>query len=136
MMGTETDGVERSVHFLPPLTGHARDGYPAALPGPSTGSDGAHPAPPMPPAPRSPRGPFPEQPVSEHSSHSPAAADLGDIKVEPDNVPTRFLTVLAGALTVVVVALVALAIFLFDMEKANQLESKGYSDAERVERIQ
>ena len=74
--------------------------------------------------------------MSEHSSHSPAAADLGNIQVEPDNVPTRFLTVLAAALTVVVVALVSLAIFLFDMEKANQLEAKGYSGAERVERSQ
>lgn len=74
--------------------------------------------------------------MSEHSSHSPAAADLGNIQVEPDNVPTRFLTVLAAALTVVVVALVSLAIFLFDMEKANQLEAKGYSGVERVERSQ
>ena len=72
--------------------------------------------------------------MSEHSSHSPSADDLGDIQVEPDNVPTRFLTVIAGALTVVVVALVCLGIFLFDMEKANQLEAKGYSGAERVER--
>ena len=72
--------------------------------------------------------------MSEHPSHSPSAADLGDIQVEPDNVPTRFLTILGAVLTVVVVCFVCLAIFLFDMEKANQLEAKGYSGVDRIER--
>ena len=63
-----------------------------------------------------------------HSSPSgPDAADLAGIDVEPDNVPTKMLTMLAGAITVVVVALVFLAIALFDAEKAHQLESKGYT---------
>lgn len=72
--------------------------------------------------------------MSEPTSHAPSASDLGNIQVEPDNVPTRFLTILAGGITVVVIGLVFLAIALFDMEKASQLESKGYADVDRVER--
>ena len=70
------------------------------------------------------------------SSNSPTAAptaeDLAGIDVEPDNVPTKFLTILAAAITVVVVAMVFLAITLFDAEKAAQLEAKGYGDIERI----
>ena len=69
---------------------------------------------------------------SSSPAASPAAADLAGIDVEPDNVPTKFLTILAAAITVVVVAMVFLAITLFDAEKAAQLEAKGYGDIDRI----
>lgn len=60
------------------------------------------------------------------------AASLAGVAVEPDNVPTRFLTLVAGALTVVVIGGVLLAIALFNHEKAAQFEAKGYGNIDQA----
>ncbi len=63
------------------------------------------------------------------------AASLAGVAVEPDNVPTRFLTLVGAALTVVVIGGVLLAITLFNHEKAAQFEAKGYGNIDQAPHV-
>jgi len=69
---------------------------------------------------------------NSHTPPAPSAADLAGIHVEPDNVPTRFLAILAGGITIVVVGMVMAGIALFNAEKAAQFEAKGYGDIDHI----
>ena len=69
---------------------------------------------------------------NSHPPSAPSAADLAGISVEPDNVPTRFLAIVGGALTIVVVGMVMIGIALFESERAAQFEAKGYGDIDHI----
>lgn len=61
------------------------------------------------------------------SSHSDHPAEL---PCEPDDVPIRFLLTVAAALTAITIALIAIGVWLFNMEAAAQFAAKGYPVAE------
>lgn len=58
----------------------------------------------------------------------PPARQTRAIEVEPDTVPTAMLAKLAGAVTIVIVGLVVLAVQLFNAQLASELTAKGYAD--------
>ena len=65
--------------------------------------------------------------MSDPNGRDDVSGDVG-VKVEPDEMPTRALGTLAVALTVVVVALICGAVWLFNTQVASELSAKGYTD--------
>ncbi len=66
--------------------------------------------------------------MSEQSS--PDLEALAKIGVEPDDVPTKFLTYVAGGLTVTVILMVGFTYALFKHTVAEELAAKGYDVTE------
>jgi hypothetical protein len=63
-------------------------------------------------------------------SQNHSDTDVAGIGVEPDDMPTRFLTILAAFLTAGVVLSVLFVIGLFKLTVAAELKSKGYAESE------
>ena len=56
----------------------------------------------------------------------PTDAELAAIGTEPDEVPTTFLMILTGALSIGVVVTVAAVVVFFRFATAHELSAKGY----------
>lgn len=54
-----------------------------------------------------------------------------ELPCEPDDIPVRFLTIIAGGLTLVTVILIAVAVWAFNTTRASEMEAKGYT-AEQI----
>lgn len=49
-----------------------------------------------------------------------------ELPCEPDDVPVQFLVIVSAVVTAIALALVAIGIWLFDMEAQRQFAAKGY----------
>lgn len=56
--------------------------------------------------------------------HSSAETEL---QCEPDEVPVRFLAIIAGGVTAVTLVMIFIAVWLFDARTASELQAKGYT---------
>lgn len=64
--------------------------------------------------------------MSDPSGRDLVSGDVG-VLVEPDEMPTRSLGILAAVLTVVVVGLIFGAMTFFDATVQSEMEKKGYA---------
>ena len=69
--------------------------------------------------------------MSEHTN--PELAELAKIGVEPDNVPTKFLTYVSLGLTVTVILMVGFTYWFFKHTVAQELAAKGYDVTEQAQ---
>jgi hypothetical protein len=65
----------------------------------------------------------------DHSEHV-GAEHAAELPCEPDDVPVRFLVIVSAAVTAIAIALIAVGVWLFNMEAASQFAAKGYPVAE------
>lgn len=64
--------------------------------------------------------------MSSASDHHPAGNDA-ELQCEPDVIPVRFLTIIAGGVTAVTLVMVFIAVWLFNTRTAYELQAKGYT---------
>ena len=67
--------------------------------------------------------------MSTSPSTSTPSTDIehpAELPCEPDDVPVRFLLIVATVVTIITLALIGIGVWLFNVEAAAQMAAKGY----------
>ncbi len=72
--------------------------------------------------------------ATHHGTSTDGAGGHGDeLPCEPDDVPVRFLVIVAAVVTAIALGLVFIGYQVFELEAARQLALKGHVGAQQVE---